>query len=430
MDKGAHFYKTDFQIHSPRDAQWLGDGTTTWPNRKPVSDDERLLFARRFITKCRELGIQAVGITDHYDVCFIKYFQLAAQEDKTDNPVPNPSLQNPIIFPGIEINIQRLCQAIILLDADADTTLHAALLQALNIGNLHSDTEPSGPEIVPLAFENFTALEKTLNEYSSSALKGKFIILPHVGKDGSHYTLLRQGFYTEYASMPCVGGYIEHNLDEHNLKYVLEGTSREYGFKSLGIFQTTDSRREDFAGLGKRNTWVKFAQPTAEALRQACLAKESRISQNEPILPTKFISKIEVSNSSFMGPINFEFNPQYNAMIGGRGTGKSTILEYLRFGLHDQDLSKERRKFIDDTLLNLKPILKIHWIIEGSNQKIVHNFAENRTYLQVEGGPPKEITGDYIRQNFPIQSYSQKQLSTAMLAAVTILRTPKPLKQA
>jgi len=412
MDKGAHFYKTDFQIHSPRDPNWTGDGVTIWPKRKPVSDDERMLFARGFITKCRELGIKAVGITDHHDVCFIKYFQLAAQEDKTGSPVPNPYLQNPIIFPGIEINIQRLCQAIILLDADADTTLHAMLLQALNIGNLCSDMEPSGPEGIPLAFENFRHLEKTLNEYSSSVLKGKFIIFPHVGKDGSHRTLLREGFYPEYASMPCVGGYIEHDLDEHNQMYILEGKVREYGYKSLGIFQTTDSKREDFADLGKRSTWVKFAQPTSEALRQACLAKESRISQNEPVLPTKFISKIEVSNSSFMGPLNVEFNPQYNALIGGRGTGKSTILEYLRFGLHDQDLSEEREKFINDTLLHLKPIVKIHWIIEGSNQKIVHDFEANIKYLQVEDGPPKGITAEYIRQNFPIQSYSQKQLST------------------
>ena len=412
MDKGAHFYKTDFQIHSPRDDAWVGDGITKWPNGKPVADDERSAVARRFVAKCRELGIEAVGITDHHDVCFVKYFQLAAQEDKTSDPVPNPSLQNPIIFPGIEINIQRLCQAIILLDADTDTTLQAMLLQALNIGNVHLDAQPSGPEIIPLDFENFRALEKTLNEYSSGVLEGKFIILPHVGKDGSHGTLLRQGFYPEYVSMPCVGGYIEHDLGEHNQMYILEGKVREYGYKSLGIFQTTDSRREDFADLGKRNTWVKFAQPTAEALRQACLARESRIYQDEPILPTRYISKIQVSNSLFMGPIDTELNPQYNALIGGRGTGKSTILEYLRFGLHDQDLSEERKKFVNETLINLKPILKIHWIIEGSYQIIVNDFDNNIKYLQVQGGPLQKITEDYIRQNFPIQSYSQKQLST------------------
>ena len=37
-----------------------------------------------------------------------------------------------------------------------------------------------------------------------------------------------------------------------------------------------------------------------------------------------------------MGPIVIELNPQYNAIIGGRGTGKSTILEYLRWGLTDE----------------------------------------------------------------------------------------------
>lgn len=78
MDKGAHFYKTDLQIHSPRDDKWVGDGITKWPKGKPVSLKERSLFARGFIKKCRELGIQAVGITDHHDVCFVKYLQLAA----------------------------------------------------------------------------------------------------------------------------------------------------------------------------------------------------------------------------------------------------------------------------------------------------------------------------------------------------------------
>ncbi len=417
MDKGAHFYKTDFQIHSPRDAIWVGDGITIWPNRKPLSDEERLTFARRFIAKCRELGIQAVGITDHHDICFIKYFQVAAQEENNASGIPNwdsvliqPEKQNPIIFPGIEVTLSVPCQCIILLDADSDPTTQAELLEAIGIGNTYSDNHTDGPSVNPIDFD-LLELDEKISTYASRRLKGKYIILPHVG-DSGYKTILRDGFNCHFAQMPCVGGYIEQDWRDHQKKHLFIGTDVNYGNKPIGVFQTTDSRLEDFADLGKRNTWVKFAQPTAEALRQACLAKESRISQNEPILPTKFISKIEVSNSSFMGPINVEFNPQYNALIGGRGTGKSTILEYLRFGLHDQELSGERRKFIDDTLLKLKPVLKIHWIIEGSNQTIVHNFEENTKYLQVEGGPHKEITEDYIRQNFPIQSYSQKQLST------------------
>ncbi|PYV75514.1 MAG: hypothetical protein DMG96_16955 [Acidobacteria bacterium] len=34
---------------------------------------------------------------------------------------------------------------------------------------------------------------------------------------------------------------------------------------------------------------------------------------------------MSVSNSKFMGRIEVEFNQQNNAVVGGRGTGKSTI---------------------------------------------------------------------------------------------------------
>lgn len=45
MDKGAHFYKCDFQVHSPRDANWKG--------KRPQNDDERRSFAAAFVTACR-----------------------------------------------------------------------------------------------------------------------------------------------------------------------------------------------------------------------------------------------------------------------------------------------------------------------------------------------------------------------------------------
>jgi len=43
------------------------------------------------------------------------------------------------------------------------------------------------------------------------------------------------------------------------------------------VFQTSDCRSRDFARLGSHVTWVKWAKPTAEALRQACLARHSRV---------------------------------------------------------------------------------------------------------------------------------------------------------
>ncbi len=416
-DQGAHFYRTDFQIHSPRDLNWTGC--------KPVSPEGRLDYSRKFIAKCRELGIQAVGITDHNDVCFVKYFQVAAQErpdvsgvPSWDSIVPHPQDQDPIVFPGIEVNIQRLCQAIILLDAHADPTMHSLLLEALNIGNTHPDEEQSGPIVKQIDFKSFEDLENSLNTYSSGALQGKFIILPHVGKDGSYLTLLRHGFYKEYARMPCVGGYIEHDLSEHNKMSVLNGKAREYGYKAIAVFQTTDLRRDDFTDLGKRSTWVKIAAPTAEALRQACLARASRVTQEQPKLPQMYIHKIEVSDSKFLGPIDLDLNPQYNALIGGRGTGKTTVLEYIRHAMQDQPVADTsydefnlKRKHIIETVTDCRGTIKVHWLKNSVRHIVCLNTADSRLTLSIDEGEYQEIDPDELRKILPIQAYSQKQLS-------------------
>ena len=143
------------------------------------------------------------------------------------------------------------------------------------------------------------------------------------------------GAAPKYKAMPCAGGYLDGsiaNLGQGNLD-IINGKAREYGYKRIAVFQTSDSRCEDHHALGRVSTWTKWATPTAEALRQACLAQESRVSQEEPRLPAVVITSISLTNSKFLGPFDLEFNPQYSALIGGRGTGKSTILEYLRWGV-------------------------------------------------------------------------------------------------
>jgi type III restriction enzyme len=51
MDKGAHFHRSDFQVHTPRDLRWTGPNATT--------EDERNAYARDLVTACRTRGLQA-----------------------------------------------------------------------------------------------------------------------------------------------------------------------------------------------------------------------------------------------------------------------------------------------------------------------------------------------------------------------------------
>ncbi|HRF62666.1 MAG TPA: AAA family ATPase, partial [Candidatus Competibacter sp.] len=46
-------------------------------------------------------------------------------------------------------------------------------------------------------------------------------------------------------------------------------------------------------------------------------------------------------------PLNLDLNRQFNAIIGGRGTGKSSILEYLRWALCDESVPSYDDESID-----------------------------------------------------------------------------------
>src|SRR6266700_5426516 len=91
-------------------------------------------------------------------------------------------------------------------------------------------------------------------------------------------------------------------VDQHGVgnKAIVDGKASEYGNKRIAIFQTSDNRKANHADLGRHSTWVKWAVPTAEALRQACLAQESRIAQGRPELPSVAITTLSVSNSAFL----------------------------------------------------------------------------------------------------------------------------------
>ncbi|MHC4132330.1 MAG: TrlF family AAA-like ATPase [Planctomycetota bacterium] len=433
MDKGAHFFKTDFQIHTPRDRYWSG-GT------RPNTLQEKYAYACEFVEKCRERNIDAVGITDHHDINFIPLMQLAAQTGKDEVPelemeniVPNPFKQNPVIFPGIELTLAVPCQVIVLLDADSDPTIQYALLQALNIADIYKENEPIGPEIEQLRqFESIEVLHKRLIENQS--LRGKFIILPHVCQD-AHKSIIRTSFQEKYINMPCVGGYIECEWGEIRArnKNILEGIDPNWGSKSLGVFQTSDFRGSLDNDLGCRSSWVKMGECTAEGLRQACLAKESRIYQEEPKIPSKYITRVEVSNSTFMGSIDFELNSQFNAIIGGRGTGKSTLLEYVRWVMQDQPIRgfsdveitdgvERKRNYMIETLKEMNGIVRVHWDVNNVSHVITANSKTNELTLKIGDDPEAQITSEEIRELLPIRAYSQKQLSSVSIRTSELQR--------
>jgi type III restriction enzyme len=412
MDKGAHFFRCDFQVHSPRDLNWKGNSFS--------KSDDRKAYAEEFIKACRKKGLDAVAITDHHDLCFFKYFRDAAANEKKENGTDVPEEERIVVFPGLELTLNIPCQAIVILDSDFPDTLLGQVLTVLAITPT-PDSEDKSAQVQRLdAITTLEQLKQKLDEHDF--LKDRYIILPNVTSGGSA-TLLREGIANKYKTMPCVGGYLDGSITKckQGDLNILNGEVSHYGNKRIAIFQTSDSRSEDHAHLGDFSTWVKWAVPTAEALRQACLAQESRISQSEPQLPSVVIRSVHVSNSEFMGPLDLAINPQYTALIGSRGTGKSTILEYLRWALcdeHKQEVPTDGQRFairqrqlVENTLAKYDATVEVRFEVNGVPHMVRRKSKSGDVLLKISKGELEECSPEDIRTLLPIQAYSQKQLS-------------------
>jgi len=412
MDKGAHFYRCDFQVHTPRDLRWAGPDA--------VSDEERLTYGRRFVDACREKGLQAVAITDHHCMAFLPFIRRAAEEELAADGSPLPEEQRLIVFPGMELTLGVPCQAIVVFDADFPNDMFALAMTALTITQTPPDTSKVS-DVVRL--DHIISLKQLKDELDKHAfLRDRYIVFPNV-TDAGKFSLLRSGQQGKYIEMPWVGGYSDGTYENlgPGTKNILGGREKAWGHKRVACIQTSDTRRDDHTTLGVPSTWIKWARPTAEALRQACLAQESRIAHDAPHVPETYIAGVSVSNSTFLGPLDLDLNPQYSALIGGRGTGKSTVLEYIRWALCDQppigdedeapNYQARRRRLIEGTLKPHGATVDVTYVLNGVTHLVRRASADGAVQMKIGGGALQPCTEEEVRALLPIQAYSQKQLS-------------------
>lgn len=426
-DSGGHFYRADFQVHTPRDTQWDG--------ARPALD-ERDSWAAKFVEAARAKGLQAVAISDHHDFAYFPHIKKAAAAELRADGTPVTTSEQLVVFPALEMTLSVPCQAIMILDADFAEDRLPDVLKALHFDPVEPSLDKLPQTTVLQDSGDINDLQAKLDKHDW--LRGRYILLPNVTPSG-HKTLLRTSFQAKYRDMMAVGGYLDGSIGDlekpKNVgeKRILEGGDLNWGSKQLALFQTSDARKADFSTLGEHASWVKWAAPTAEALRQACLARESRIAQVVPALPNVWISRVVVSQSKFMGRIDVALNPQYTALIGGRGTGKSTILDYLRWALCDQpaksteddevaDPRVRQRRLIEATLKPLEGHVEVYCVINGITHVVRRYSVDGSVHLKVGDGELEKVRESAIQSLLPIQAYSQKQLSSVAIRVDELLR--------
>ncbi len=337
----ARFYKCDLQMQTPIDRRhWAGEGLPSNP-----TDDQLRTAAENYIARCYEVGLEVIAITDHNlgGDNGPKFIQLLIDEAQAQSAWNGYCIT---VFPGFEIEAKTpgRCHLLCLFAPGTDlkhvdhtlSSLGLPLGQRFLTGGkpqatdkdldeiLSLITPPDGIVIAAHAGDTKGVLDKKqmADGWQHDAIRNERLLCIELADPREHYA--KDGSRLGMIVRNDPGDWHRHH--------------------PIAVINNSDCKRlsesdgtGDTSWIGKRFTWIKMSEPTIEGLRQAFIDHESRIRfgdiRPEELRPHPRIESIKVSGAKFLADQEILLSPNMTTLIGGGGTGKSTIIEYLRAGL-------------------------------------------------------------------------------------------------
>ncbi|HUS50373.1 MAG TPA: AAA family ATPase, partial [Candidatus Paceibacterota bacterium] len=174
--------------------------------------------------------------------------------------------------------------------------------------------------------------------------------------------------------------------------------------KSKSICCITASDAKSLTDIGKNNLWIK-ADPTFEGLKQIIYEPVERVYIGEEppykIERNKIIKSITVSNSNrwFEDNKPIPLNEGLVSIIGGKGTGKTAILDLIAYvtksyKCYEKD-EKKSKSFLKKAFRELKGSkIKIEWDNGNSDEKEIGSILEEFA----KEGKVRYLPQDYVDQ--------------------------------
>jgi len=329
----SRFYLSDLHVHTPADANHrYGAGL-------PRDPDEA--FAKLLIEAHVTAGVQVIAVTDHNRVDWWPAMSAAGKP------------QGVTVFPGVEISVNR-CHLVAIFEASdkgykmaqqfladrfdpGEPLFSAGHPQPVTRGAIRDAAEAVGRHAGLLFAPHSTS-------------KGIGMFAPSVCTNSAE---LAQGEL--FAGFDVMG---DKGAD------VLRNPKSKFGAVAPRWFLAGDTRGLD--DVGRRAVYLKLgAKPTLEGLRQAFLATSTRVRFPEPlrgdwgrVKAIQFLSSPSPTwprltrlkiQGGFHSGLDIPLAPGLNAVIGGKGTGKSALIEALRYIVgarapEDQTLQDNRKR--------------------------------------------------------------------------------------
>jgi histidinol phosphatase-like PHP family hydrolase/predicted ATPase len=295
-EHGSKFFKTDLHFHTPASQCYKNKDVTV----------------KNIIDEAINQNLEVIAITDHNDISGIE----EAREYSKGRSI--------YVFPGIEITAKG-GHILALFDLDFPLNSLNDFLPRVGITSQQRGRQTA------LA-EDFETVLNEINKF------GGLAIAAHADHKNGFLVSIQQGRHRIriYSNTFLSGLEI---YDSNNIEIYSKGSKPNYKRK-IACIQSSDSH--DLSEIGRRFCYLKMDKVSLEGLRQALLDHDVKIKHmtDDILLKIPFIKNIKATGGFFEGE-DLGFHRNLNCIIGGKGTGKSLLIEFLRFAFEDVSIIED-----------------------------------------------------------------------------------------
>jgi len=434
--KGTRWFKCDLHLHTTASKCFLN----------------QIVTPKQWVQRAIEKGLNCVAVTDHNTGDIVDAIKTAAVGTGLT------------IFPGVEMTCDTSKVHLLILfdvtkttndindflircDIDRDMFANQLASTTQTILQIAEKAHDHGAIVIPAHIDEYNGLGSISNDILKT-----FFDLPYINavqvvhKEFIDPTLITNNneelrtHLNEYYSNPSPTIDYTKMADWHRpVKIAIS--------KKVSLTTFSDNPHEPknpkhgLDGMGNRYTWIKMDEtPTLEGLRQAFLLPDFRVKNDfdsqlapykTPELWVKSISITETTITDGPTPLKIDFSPQLTTIIGGRGSGKSSILRFVR-GLFNRtnDLTELIEIIADHNefykhyeprsqkgVLNANSIVEIEFVRNNVLHKITATAITNSNNQNIIIQKLDSISGNWTLEEadgyidfFQYEQYSQKQI--------------------
>lgn len=278
----------------------------------------------------KENNIKVIGLADHGNV------------DCVDAIRTLMNANDIVVFPGFEIASTEKAHFVCLFPENTSKDQLNRYLGALGLTNLDDDVWPSN-----LGGNDLLAKVEEL---------GGFVYAAHCTDDNG---VLRQKLVHVWQNPLLKAAQIPDTLDGLNdreggdgYRRILLNKNSQYERETkVAIINAKDVKKPEMLAKPQASCLIKMTKPCFDSFKLAFQDAESGVKLNSEVSETNYscIESLKITGG-YLDGLQVGFSEHLNAVIGGRGTGKSTLLECIRFCLQRQPIGKHAQKQHDDII--------------------------------------------------------------------------------